>query len=90
MGRSGVRAVDSLFRLQLAATEHGLPIPEERQITFYVPAINIRVIRQGWRVLPSKWILQLYSVLKNVFPFGQKNLRYPPDHTVTVGIVVPL
>jgi len=76
--------------LNLAASEHGLPIPEERQMTFYVPALNIKVIRQGWRVLPSKWILHLYSVLKNVFPFGQKNLRYPPEHTVTVGVVVPL
>ena len=81
---------ENQFRLQQVANEHGLTIPDERQITFYAPAINIRVIRQGWRVLLSKWILHLYSFLKHLFPYGQKNVRYPPDLTVKVGVVVPL
>ena len=78
------------FSLQLAATEHHVPVPEDRNITFYIPAITIRVVRKGWRAALSKPILLIYSVLKNVFPFGQKNLQLPPDHTVSVGMVVPL
>ena len=76
--------------MQLLAAEHQIAIPEERKITFYIPAISIRVVRKGWRALPSKCVLLIYSVLKNVFPFGQKNLRYPPDHTVSVGMMVTL
>ncbi len=79
-----------LFSLQLAATEHNVPVPEDRNITFYIPALSIRVKRKGWRVLFSKWALVIYSVLKNMFPFGQKNLQLSPDHTVSVGMVVPL
>jgi len=76
--------------LQLAARQHSIPVPEDRNITFFIPALTIRVVRKGWRALPSKAILQIYSVLKNVFPFGQKNLQLSPDHTVSVGMVVPL
>ena len=78
------------FSLQLAATEHNVSVPENRNITFYIPAISIRVKRKGWRVLFSKCALIIYSVLKNMFPFGQKNLQLPPDHTVSVGMVVPM
>jgi hypothetical protein len=74
----------------LAATEHDVPVPENNHITFYIPAICIRVKRKGWRVLPSKWTLVIYSVLKNIFPFGQRNLHLPPDHTISVGMVAPL
>ncbi|CAF1122433.1 unnamed protein product [Rotaria sp. Silwood1] len=76
--------------LQLAAVEHGLPVPDGRNITFFIPAITIRVIRKGWRVLPSKSALLIYSVLKSIYPYGQKNLILSPDHTVSVGMVVPL
>ncbi|CAF3164371.1 unnamed protein product [Rotaria socialis] len=76
--------------LQLAATEYHVPVPDGHKITFFIPAITIRVIRKGWRTLPSKLVLSIYSVLKNVFPFGQKNLHLSPDHTVSVGMVVPL
>ncbi|CAF4842411.1 unnamed protein product, partial [Rotaria sp. Silwood1] len=76
--------------LQLAAVEHGLPVPDGRNITFFIPAITIRVIRKGWRVLPSKLALLIYSVLKSIYPYGQKNLILSPDHTVSVGMVVPL
>ncbi|CAF4459720.1 unnamed protein product, partial [Rotaria sp. Silwood2] len=75
--------------LQLAATEHGLPIPDGRNITFFIPAITIRVVRKGWRALPSKLILLIYSLLKSIYPYGQKNLILSPDHTVSVGMVVP-
>lgn len=78
------------FSLQLAATEHGIPVPESRNITFFIPAITIRVVRKGWRAAPSKFALLIYSVLKNIFPFGQKNIDLSPDHTVSVGMVVPL
>jgi hypothetical protein len=74
----------------LAATEHDVPVPEDRNITFYVPAISVRVKRKGWRVVFSKLTLIMYAVLKNMFPFGQKNLQLSPDHTVSVGMVVPL
>ncbi|CAF0761725.1 unnamed protein product [Adineta ricciae] len=76
--------------LQLAATEHNVPVPEDRNITFYIPAISIRVKRKGWRVFFSKYILVIYSVIKNMFPFGQKNIQLPPDQTVSVGMLVPL
>ncbi|CAF1257676.1 unnamed protein product [Adineta steineri] len=76
--------------LELAAKEHGIPIPESRNITFFIPAITIRVIQKGWRVIPCRLILSIYSILKNIFPFGQKNLHLSPDHTVSVGMVVPL
>lgn len=65
-------------------------MPEDRNITFYIPALSIRVKRKGWRVIFSKLALVIYSVIKNMFPFGQKNLKLSPDHTVSVGIVVPL
>ena len=52
--------------------------------------MSIRVKRKGWRVLLSKLVLVIYSVMKNMFPFGQKNLQLSPDHTVSVGMVVPL
>ena len=78
------------FSLKLAASENRIPLPEDRQITFFIPAITIKVIRKGWREFLAKLMLKIYSVLKNVFPFGQKNLRYPPDNTVSVGMVVPL
>ncbi len=74
----------------MAATEHDVPVPEDRNITFYVPAISVRVKRKGWRVVFSKLTLIMYAVLKNMFPFGQKNLQLSPDHTVSVGMVVPL
>ncbi|UJR26449.1 hypothetical protein I4U23_007779 [Adineta vaga] len=76
--------------LQLASTEHNIPVPEDRNITFYIPSISIRVKRKGWRVFFSKHVLIIYSVLKNMFPFGQKNVQLPPDQTVSVGMVVPL
>ncbi len=74
----------------MAATEYNIPLPEDRDITFYIPAISIRVNRKGWRVLFSKWPLVIYAFMKNMFPFGQKNLELSPDHTVSVGMVVPL
>ena len=76
--------------LQLLAADHQIAVPDNSKISFYIPAISVRVVRKGWRALPSKCILLIYSVLKNVFPFGQKNLRYPPDNTVSVGMMVPL
>ncbi|CAF1466544.1 unnamed protein product [Rotaria sordida] len=76
--------------LQLAAREHGVPVPDDRNITFFIPAITIRVVRKGWRALPSKLTLLIYSILKSIFPFGPKNLILSPDHTVSVGMVVPL
>lgn len=78
------------FSLKIISDEHKIILPEDRHITFFIPAISIRIVRKGWRMLVSKWLLSIYSVLKNVFPFGQKNLRYPPDNTVSVGMVVPL
>lgn len=79
-----------LISLQLAATEHGIPAPDGRSVTFFIPAITIRVIRKGWRAFPSKLTLLIYSLLKSVFPFGQKNLQLSPDNTVSVGMVVQL
>ncbi|CAF3777833.1 unnamed protein product [Rotaria sordida] len=76
--------------LQLAAREHGVPVPDDRNITFFIPAITIRVVRKGWRALPGKLTLLIYSILKSIFPFGPKNLILSPDHTVSVGMVVPL
>ncbi|CAF0835801.1 unnamed protein product [Adineta ricciae] len=76
--------------LELSAKEYSIPVPESRNITFFIPAISIRVVRKGWRVLPSKLILCIYSFLKNSFPFGQRNIHLSPDHTVSVGMVVPL
>lgn len=70
--------------------DHNVPVPEEHDITFYIPAISIRVKRKGWRVLISKCALVVYAVLKNMFPFGQKNIQLPPDQTVSVGMLVPL
>lgn len=78
------------FSLQLAAAEYDVPVPENHNITFYIPAITIRVKRKGWRVFFSKWALVIYAFMKNMFPFGQKNLKLSPDHTVSVGMVVPL
>ncbi|UJR22627.1 hypothetical protein I4U23_025668 [Adineta vaga] len=76
--------------LELAAKEHSVPVPESRNVTFFIPAITVRVVRKGWRALPCKSILLIYAFLKNIFPFGQKNLHLSPDHTVSVGMVVPL
>ncbi|CAF1364347.1 unnamed protein product [Adineta steineri] len=76
--------------LKLAARDHNIPIPDNRNVTFFIPAISIRVKHKGWRLFFTKCSLIIYSVLKNMFPFGQKNLQLPHDQTVSVGMVVPL
>lgn len=55
-----------------------------------MPVISIRVVRKGWRAALTKPLLLIYAFMKNMFPFGQKNIHLLPDNTVSVGMVVPL
>jgi hypothetical protein len=45
-----------------------------KHIKFFIPAITMRAVRKGWRTVPSKLTLDIYSILKNIFPFSRKKL----------------
>ncbi|CAF1547762.1 unnamed protein product, partial [Didymodactylos carnosus] len=76
--------------LQLAASISGIPVPNEANITFFIPNATIVVNKKGWKTWFTRWPLIVYSVLKSSFPGPAKNLHLPPANTVSVGILAHL